>query len=146
MMVNSLSGLCPLLQPVSLFSLPNAPSLADVDWDESESGKSSSCHNHSTSTSISYLSSVGNEEMNGNVYLTSITLACQGRSVVPLRRILIPGAASSSWTLVVGMATCAWSTKTAPQVDAVSRRVSSVCGRLEHLTAFVSSRCGRSAE
>lgn len=36
MMVNSVARLCPLLQPVSLFSLPNAPSLSDLDWDESE--------------------------------------------------------------------------------------------------------------
>ncbi|XP_037535123.1 tubulin polyglutamylase complex subunit 2 [Nematolebias whitei] len=35
MMINSVSRLCPLLQPVSLFSLPNAPSLADLDWEES---------------------------------------------------------------------------------------------------------------
>ncbi|KAK1902290.1 Tubulin polyglutamylase complex subunit 2 [Dissostichus eleginoides] len=34
MMINSVSSLCPLLQPVSLFSLPNAPSLADLDWEE----------------------------------------------------------------------------------------------------------------
>lgn len=41
MMIHSVSRLCPLLQPVSLFSLPNAPSLADLDWEESskESGK-----------------------------------------------------------------------------------------------------------
>lgn len=41
MMINSVARLCPLLQPVSLFSLPNAPSLADLDWEESsaESGK-----------------------------------------------------------------------------------------------------------
>uniref|UniRef100_A0A3Q2W3R0 Tubulin polyglutamylase complex subunit 2 n=1 Tax=Haplochromis burtoni TaxID=8153 RepID=A0A3Q2W3R0_HAPBU len=40
MMINSVARLCPLLQPVSLFSLPNAPSLADLDWEESgtESG------------------------------------------------------------------------------------------------------------
>lgn len=41
MMINSVARLCPLLQPVSLFSLPNAPSLADLDWEENntESGK-----------------------------------------------------------------------------------------------------------
>lgn len=40
-MVSSVARLSPLLQPVSLFSLPNAPSLADLDWEESntESGK-----------------------------------------------------------------------------------------------------------
>ncbi|KAF1391352.1 hypothetical protein PFLUV_G00041230 [Perca fluviatilis] len=40
MMINSVARLCPLLQPVSLFSLPNAPSLADLDWEENstESG------------------------------------------------------------------------------------------------------------
>ncbi|KAM6927687.1 tubulin polyglutamylase complex subunit 2 [Xenentodon cancila] len=40
MMINGVGRLCPLLQPVSLFSLPNAPSLADLDWEESsaESG------------------------------------------------------------------------------------------------------------
>ncbi|XP_017278426.1 tubulin polyglutamylase complex subunit 2 isoform X2 [Kryptolebias marmoratus] len=40
MMINSVGRLSPLLQPVSLFSLPNAPSLADLDWEESgkESG------------------------------------------------------------------------------------------------------------
>ncbi|XP_013872486.1 tubulin polyglutamylase complex subunit 2 [Austrofundulus limnaeus] len=40
MTINSVGRLCPLLQPVSLFSLPNAPSLADLDWEESsrESG------------------------------------------------------------------------------------------------------------
>uniref|UniRef100_A0A1A7YEG5 Tubulin polyglutamylase complex subunit 2 n=1 Tax=Iconisemion striatum TaxID=60296 RepID=A0A1A7YEG5_9TELE len=35
MTINSVGRLCPLLQPVSLFSLPNAPSLADLDWEES---------------------------------------------------------------------------------------------------------------
>lgn len=41
MMINSVARLCPLLQPVSLFSLPNAPSLNDLDWEEAnpESGK-----------------------------------------------------------------------------------------------------------
>ncbi|XP_008318635.1 tubulin polyglutamylase complex subunit 2 [Cynoglossus semilaevis] len=34
MVVHSVARLCPLLQPVSLFSLPNAPSLADLEWDE----------------------------------------------------------------------------------------------------------------
>ncbi|KAM9757916.1 tubulin polyglutamylase complex subunit 2 [Menidia menidia] len=38
MMVNSVARLCPLLQPVSLFSLPNAPSLADLDWEGSSPG------------------------------------------------------------------------------------------------------------
>ncbi|XP_060926084.1 tubulin polyglutamylase complex subunit 2 [Limanda limanda] len=36
MVVNSVARLWPLLQPVSLFSLPNAPSLADLDWEESD--------------------------------------------------------------------------------------------------------------
>uniref|UniRef100_A0A1A8IWZ0 Tubulin polyglutamylase complex subunit 2 n=1 Tax=Nothobranchius kuhntae TaxID=321403 RepID=A0A1A8IWZ0_NOTKU len=35
MTINSVGRLCPLLQPVLLFSLPNAPSLADLDWEES---------------------------------------------------------------------------------------------------------------
>lgn len=40
MMINSVARLCPLLQPVSLFSLPNAPSLIDLDCEENaESGK-----------------------------------------------------------------------------------------------------------
>lgn len=41
MVINSVAKLHPLLQPVSLFSLPNAPSLADLDWEENstESGK-----------------------------------------------------------------------------------------------------------
>ena len=41
MMINSVARLCPLLQPVAIFSLPNAPSLVDLDWEESntESGK-----------------------------------------------------------------------------------------------------------
>ncbi|KAM9814042.1 tubulin polyglutamylase complex subunit 2 [Neosynchiropus ocellatus] len=34
MTINGVAKLCPLLQPVSLFSLPNAPSLADLDWEE----------------------------------------------------------------------------------------------------------------
>lgn len=40
-MINSVTRLCRLLQPVSLFSLPNAPSLADLDWEENstECGK-----------------------------------------------------------------------------------------------------------
>ena len=40
-MINSVARLGPLLQPVSLFSLPNAPSLVDLDWEENstESGK-----------------------------------------------------------------------------------------------------------
>lgn len=36
MVINSVARLCPLLQQVSLFSLPNAPSLSDLDWEESE--------------------------------------------------------------------------------------------------------------
>ncbi|XP_074551284.1 tubulin polyglutamylase complex subunit 2 [Halichoeres trimaculatus] len=40
MMINSVARLCPLQQPVSMFSLPNAPSLTDLDWEEdTESGK-----------------------------------------------------------------------------------------------------------
>ncbi|XP_029947170.1 tubulin polyglutamylase complex subunit 2 [Salarias fasciatus] len=39
MMINSVARLGPLLQPVSLFSLPNAPSLADLDWEESSTEK-----------------------------------------------------------------------------------------------------------
>uniref|UniRef100_A0A8C7X2B4 Tubulin polyglutamylase complex subunit 2 n=1 Tax=Oryzias sinensis TaxID=183150 RepID=A0A8C7X2B4_9TELE len=35
MVINSVTRLCPLLQPVSVFSLPNAPSLADLDWEDS---------------------------------------------------------------------------------------------------------------
>lgn len=34
MKINSVAMLCPLLQPVSLYSLPNAPSLVDLDWEE----------------------------------------------------------------------------------------------------------------
>ncbi|KAM8867339.1 tubulin polyglutamylase complex subunit 2 isoform 1-T1 [Synchiropus picturatus] len=37
MTINGVAKLCPLLQPVSLFSLPNAPSLADLDWEENNS-------------------------------------------------------------------------------------------------------------
>lgn len=37
MSINGVAKLCPLLQPVSLFSLPNAPSLADLDWEEDHS-------------------------------------------------------------------------------------------------------------
>lgn len=44
MMINSVARLCPLLQPVSLFSLPNAPSLADLDWEESSTGGSGKIH------------------------------------------------------------------------------------------------------
>ncbi|XP_075951779.1 tubulin polyglutamylase complex subunit 2 isoform X2 [Anarhichas minor] len=40
MMINSVARLCPLLQPVSLFSLPNAPSLADLDWEEEDDTES----------------------------------------------------------------------------------------------------------
>lgn len=36
MMINSCARLCPLLQQVSLFALPNAPSLSDLDWEESD--------------------------------------------------------------------------------------------------------------
>ncbi|XP_051932708.1 tubulin polyglutamylase complex subunit 2 isoform X2 [Hippocampus zosterae] len=35
MTINSVGRLQPLLQPTPVFSLPNAPSLADLDWDES---------------------------------------------------------------------------------------------------------------
>ncbi|KAK7916032.1 hypothetical protein WMY93_011793 [Mugilogobius chulae] len=38
--LNSISRLVPLVQPVSLFSLPNAPSLSDLDWDDKEPGVS----------------------------------------------------------------------------------------------------------
>lgn len=34
MKINSVAMLGPLLQPVSLYSLPNAPSLVDLDWEE----------------------------------------------------------------------------------------------------------------
>ncbi|XP_029907012.1 tubulin polyglutamylase complex subunit 2 [Myripristis murdjan] len=34
MMINSVAKLRPLVQPISLFSLPNAPTLADLDWEE----------------------------------------------------------------------------------------------------------------
>ncbi|XP_040015244.1 tubulin polyglutamylase complex subunit 2 isoform X1 [Xiphias gladius] len=44
MMVNSVARLCPLLQPVSLFSLPNAPSLADLDWEENSTESAGSEH------------------------------------------------------------------------------------------------------
>ncbi|XP_027859698.1 tubulin polyglutamylase complex subunit 2 [Xiphophorus couchianus] len=37
MMINGVGRLCPLLQPTSVFSLPNAPSLVDLDWEESSS-------------------------------------------------------------------------------------------------------------
>ncbi|KAJ0023577.1 hypothetical protein NQD34_003476 [Periophthalmus magnuspinnatus] len=40
MKLNSVSRLSPLMPPVSLFSLPNAPSLCDLDWDEKEPGLS----------------------------------------------------------------------------------------------------------
>nr|XP_020448265.1 tubulin polyglutamylase complex subunit 2 isoform X3 [Monopterus albus] len=43
MVINSVAKLHPLLQPVSLFSLPNAPSLADLDWEEN-STESGSAH------------------------------------------------------------------------------------------------------
>ncbi|KAJ0068859.1 hypothetical protein NL108_012128 [Boleophthalmus pectinirostris] len=36
MKLNSVSRLVPLVPPVSLFSLPNAPSLCDLDWDDKE--------------------------------------------------------------------------------------------------------------
>ncbi|XP_054640596.1 tubulin polyglutamylase complex subunit 2 isoform X2 [Dunckerocampus dactyliophorus] len=35
MTIHSVGKLRPLVQPTSLFSLPNAPSLADLDWDDS---------------------------------------------------------------------------------------------------------------
>lgn len=43
MKINSVAMLCPLLQPVSLYSLPNAPSLVDLDWEETntQTGKAS---------------------------------------------------------------------------------------------------------
>ncbi|KAM4613679.1 tubulin polyglutamylase complex subunit 2 [Polymixia lowei] len=34
MMIHSVARLRPLVQPTSLFSLPNAPTLADLDWEE----------------------------------------------------------------------------------------------------------------
>ncbi|XP_034022985.1 tubulin polyglutamylase complex subunit 2 isoform X2 [Thalassophryne amazonica] len=34
MMINSMAELCPLVRPVSPFSLPSAPTLADLDWEE----------------------------------------------------------------------------------------------------------------
>ncbi|XP_028970166.2 tubulin polyglutamylase complex subunit 2 isoform X2 [Esox lucius] len=36
MVLNSVSKLRPLCQSMSMFSLPNAPSLADLDWDEDQ--------------------------------------------------------------------------------------------------------------
>ncbi|CAG01414.1 unnamed protein product [Tetraodon nigroviridis] len=36
MKINSVAMLCPLLQPAPLYSLPNAPSLADLDWEETD--------------------------------------------------------------------------------------------------------------
>lgn len=74
-MINSVARLCPLLQPVSLFSLPNAPSLADLDWEEdsTESGKAHlsdphvGSYNYSMSsliTSVCVLSCAENRLMN----------------------------------------------------------------------------------
>lgn len=126
MMINSVARLCPLLQPVSLFSLPNAPSLADLDWEESgtESGKyspaGSSCGilNYNTSLSIMFVYSTcaqlcrkqANEwalDWTVNIYSRFINAICQGRCVCPSHLISTPGAASSSWIPVVGMAKCA---------------------------------------
>lgn len=35
-MLNGVANLRPLCQSSSVFSLPNAPSLADLDWDEEQ--------------------------------------------------------------------------------------------------------------
>lgn len=135
MMINSVSRLCPLLQPVSLFCLPNAPSLADLDWEESskESGKHllvrSWCGFDSTITTCRFQLCLlvcaylcrkeANEWTVGwkvNICTSIISVFCQDWSVCPLRLILTPGAASSSSMLVVGMEKCVLFTKRALQV------------------------------
>lgn len=111
-MINSVAKLCPLLQPVSLYSLPNTPSLIDLDWDENniENGK---VHIHTISCLIRCVCSLQQSR-----FLSNFNECClsQRWGEVLHHPILIPGAASLSWIPVVAMAVCVWSTKTALQV------------------------------
>ncbi|KAL6111796.1 tpgs2 [Pungitius sinensis] len=68
MRINSVASLCPLLQPVSLFSLPNAPSLADLDWEEdnTESGNAPAAPHFDSRSRIFEIDSCGG---NGKVCL-----------------------------------------------------------------------------
>ncbi|KAJ7999703.1 hypothetical protein DPEC_G00197160 [Dallia pectoralis] len=51
MVLNSVSNLRPLCQSMSVFSLPNAPSLADLDWDEDQAEESGPAEPHFDSRS-----------------------------------------------------------------------------------------------
>ncbi|XP_028301674.1 tubulin polyglutamylase complex subunit 2 isoform X2 [Gouania willdenowi] len=71
MVIHSVATLCPLLQPVSLFSLPNAPSLADLDWEEDSTEKGQNLHpapHFDSRSRIFELDSCGG---NGKVWLPS---------------------------------------------------------------------------
>lgn len=126
-MVNSVARLCPLLQPVSLFSLPNAPSLADLDWEENstEAGKYSGppaviidlsevCSCVSMLCKSTIKDSVFQRKVNINSQCIFAT--CQGQSVFLLHPTLIRGVVSLSSIPVEGTERCAWCTKTALQV------------------------------
>lgn len=127
MMINSVARLCPLLQQVSLFCLPNAPSLSDLDWEESErdSGKTHWCPG-----SIHLC-----QEKVLDVKKTLFFFFDQGLRTLRLHPTLIHGAASSSWIPVAGMAKSASSTKTALQVSCfsscsfISRSTQNLCQR-----------------
>lgn len=114
MMINSVARLCPLLQQVSLFSLPNAPSLSDLDWEESErdSGETHRCPG--------FQSFMPRESPRCQNKKTLFFFFNQGLWTLRLHPTLIHGAASSSWIPVAGMAKSASSTRTALQVSRFS--------------------------
>lgn len=126
MMINGVGRLCPLLQPASVFSLPNAPSLVDLDWEESssESGKA-----HLTDSRTCFIQQPLRATFN-YIYATYASLHrkvnicsggiissfCQDLSLHRLRLILMPGVVFMSWIPAAGLEKCVWFTKTALQV------------------------------
>lgn len=109
MKINSVAMLCPLLQPVSLYSLPNAPSLVDLDWEETntQTGK----------TSVFQFICPVFRPVFPNIYSGFVCTVWQRRRRVRQNPILIPAAASLSWIPVVETGKCAWFIKTALQVS-----------------------------
>lgn len=122
MMINSCARLCPLLQQVSLFALPNAPSLSDLDWEESDKDS-------------------GNPHWRAGSITTRVSPRWKKKMfffnqelwTLWLHPTLIHGAASSNWIPAVETAKCASSTKTLLQVfcfpsyTLISRSTQNLC-------------------
>uniref|UniRef100_A0A8C6UJG4 Tubulin polyglutamylase complex subunit 2 n=1 Tax=Neogobius melanostomus TaxID=47308 RepID=A0A8C6UJG4_9GOBI len=97
MTVNSVSRLSPLVQPVSLFSRPNAPSLSDLDWDDDTGGAVSPPHFDSRSR-VFELDSCGGNGKVCLVYNNCSPVVAQSSEVWFLDRSLCWHFLSSSFT------------------------------------------------